>query len=321
MPPMPTIQPATSRPKKSRGFLLVVPTSVIVFSLLSLKLSGQDGNQIKKPLFRVGVETVFVHVSVTDPMNRIITGLGMDSFTLYEDKVEQNISFFHEGPAPVSVGILFDVSGSMRDNGNLDAARQALSSFIANSDPEDEYFLLTFNEKPRLAIDFTREGASIPNEVAFRQPGGRTALYDAVYLGLTKMREAHNDRKALILISDGEENSSRYPLSEIMELAKESGAQIYSIGEPGKLGYGRSEIESIVELSGGRAFFPGSFSELEYYIDLIHCELRNQYVLGYNPSHKDHDGKWRRIRIKLDAPEGLPKLAVRARKGYIAAGQ
>ncbi len=318
---MRTKQLATCRLKKSSRFLFAVSASVAVLSLMSLKLSGQDGNQIKKPLFRVGVETVFVHVSVTDPMNRIIAGLGMNSFTLYEDKVEQDISFFREGPAPVSVGILFDVSGSMKENGNLEAARQALVRFIANSDPEDEFFLLTFNVNQNLAIDFTREGASIPNDVALRQPGGRTALYDAVYMGLIKMREAHNDRKALIIISDGEENSSRYPLSEIKELAKESGTQIYSIGEPGRLGYGRSEIESIVELSGGRAFFPGSFSELDYYIDLIHCELRNQYVLGYTPSHKDHDGKWRRIHIRLDPPEGLPKLAVRARKGYYAAGQ
>jgi Ca-activated chloride channel family protein len=119
-----------------------------------------------------------------------------------------------------------------------------------------------------------------------------------------------------ILITDGEDNSSRYSSSEVREFAKESDAQIYAIGEPGNLGYGPGEIQAIVHLTGGRAFFPNSLSSLDYYIDLIHAELRSQYVLGYVPKNRDHDGKWRKIRIKLDQIKGLPKLMVRAREGY-----
>ena len=157
------------------------------------------------------------------------------------------------------------------------------------------------------------------SEGALKQPAGRTAVWDAVYRGLDKMKAAKNEKKALILITDGEDNSSRYSSSEVQEFAKESNTQIYAIGEPGELGYGPSEIETIVRVTGGRAFFPESFNALDYYVDLIHAELRSQYVLGYVPSRKDHDGKWRKIQVKLGQPKGLPKLAVRTKEGYYSA--
>lgn len=144
-------------------------------------------------------------------------------------------------------------------------------------------------------------------------------MYDAVYLGLDQIQGATNEKKALILITDGEDNSSRYSMAEVREFAKECDTQIYAVGEQGELGYGRSLIQSIVGLTGGRAFFPNSFNELDYYIDLIHAELRHQYVLGYNPTNAAHDGKWRKIQVKLDPPAGLPKLIVRTKEGYFAA--
>ena len=137
-------------------------------------------------------------------------------------------------------------------------------------------------------------------------------------MGLEQIKNGKNEKKALILITDGEDNSSRYTASEVREFAKESDVQIYAIGEEGKLGYGRSEIQNIVGLTGGRAFFPNNFNELDYYIDLIHAELRNQYIVGYAPSNKNRDGKWRRIKVKLEPPEGLPKLIVHAKEGYYA---
>jgi len=130
---------------------------------------------------------------------------------------------------------------------------------------------------------------------------------------------AKNDRKALILVTDGEDNSSRYTFSEVRDLATESNAQIYAIGLAGRLGYGRGVIYNIVSLTGGRDFFPGGFGDLGEGIDRIHAELHNQYVLGYNPSNKVHDGKWRKITINLDPPAGLPKLIVHAKEGYFAA--
>ncbi len=277
------------------------------------------GKKEENPLFQVGVDTVFLRVAVTDPMNRCVTGLDKNSFKVFEDKVEQNITMFSEEQAPVSVGIIFDRSASMKDNGNIQAARAAIVRFLESTNPDDEFFLVAFNQQPSLVADWTHESASLSNQIILKQPQGRTALYDAVYLGLEKIKEAKNQSKALILITDGEDNSSRYTPAEVKEFAKEADVQIYAIGEHGLLGYGQYDIEELVRMTGGRAFFPDSFNDLDYYIDLIHAELRNQYVLGYVPTNKAHDGKWRKVQVRLDAPEGLPRLLVRTREGYYSA--
>jgi Ca-activated chloride channel family protein len=285
----------------------------------ALRLTGGDlKGSDTKPLFRVGVDTVFVKVSVTDPLNRYVVGLEKGNFKVFEEKVEQNVSHFVQQAASISVGILFDVSGSMKANNNINSAKNAIVRFLRSANPEDEFFLVTFNQMPRLVTGFTNESAAIQNEISFKNPGGRTAIFDAVYMGLEQMKKAKNEKKALILITDGEDNSSRYSAAEVREFARESDVQIYGIGEEGQLGYGKGEIQNIVAMTGGRAFFPNSFNELDYYIDLIHSELRNQYVLGYVPNNKTHDGKWRRIHIKLDPPPGLPRLIVRAKEGYYA---
>ena len=291
-----------------------------VFLALCWSVPAIRGQETKKgserPVFRVGVDTVFVKVSVTDPLNRYVTGLEKNHFKVFEDKVEQNLIHFTQQSAPISIGIIFDVSGSMKDN--IHTARNSLVRFLQSGNPEDEYLLITFNQKTTLVQGFTHESSAIRNEVAIRNPGGRTALYDAVYLGLNQIRGGKNEKKAIILITDGEDNSSRYSAAEIREFAKEMDVQVYAIGEEGTLGYGRNEILNITKLTGGRAFFPNNFNELDYYIDLIHDELRSQYILGYMPTNKGHDGKWRRIRVRLDAVKGLPKLLVHAKEGYNA---
>jgi len=288
--------------------------ALLVLTASSWAQSSKKPSQ--RPTFRVGVETVFVKISVTDPLNRYVTGLEKLHFKVYEDKVEQPITHFTQESAPISVGILFDISGSMKEN--IHTARNSVVRFLESGNSDDEFFLVTFNQKTTLVQSFTHQSSSIQNQVSFSQPGGRTALYDAVYLGLEQIKNGKNEKKALILITDGEDNSSRYTASEVREFAKESDVQIYAIGEEGKLGYGRSEIQNIVGLTGGRAFFPNNFNELDYYIDLIHAELRNQYIVGYAPSNKNRDGKWRRIKVKLEPPEGLPKLIVHAKEGYYA---
>ncbi len=294
--------------------LLAKIGAVLLLTASSWAQSGKK--QAERPTFRVGVETVFVKISVTDPLNRYVTGLEKQHFRVYEDKVEQAVTHFTQESAPISVGILFDISGSMKDN--IHTARNSVVRFLESGNPDDEFFLVTFNQKTTLVQSFTHQSSSIQNQISFSQPGGRTALYDAVYLGLEQIKNGKNEKKALILITDGEDNSSRYTASEVREFAKESDVQIYAIGEEGKLGYGRSEIQNIVGLTGGRAFFPNNFNELDYYIDLIHAELRNQYIVGYAPSNKNRDGKWRRIKVKLEPPEGLPKLIVHAKEGYYA---
>ncbi len=297
---------------------ILISSIFLSAALQGVNLSGQTVRQSEPPTFRVGVETVFVKAAVTDPLNRYVTGLEKEHFRVYEDKVEQTISHFTQQAAPISVGIIFDISDSMKENNNIQKAKSAIMRFLEFGNPEDEYFLITFNQTTTLVEGFTHDKATVQNEIAFRKPGGRTALYDAVYMGLDQIQMAKNEKKALILITDGEDNRSRYTSSEVREFAKEADVQIYGIGEEGKLGYGRSEIQNIVGITGGRAFFPNSFNELDYYIDLIHAELRNQYVLGYVPTNKVHDGKWRKIQVKLEPPEGLPKLLVHAKEGYYA---
>jgi Ca-activated chloride channel homolog len=292
---------------------------IVVASMTSaFNLSGQTQKKSTPPLFKVGVETVFIKVSVTDPLNRYVTGLEKEHFKVFEDKIEQTISHFHQQSAPISVGLIFDVSASMKDNNNIKKAKNAIARFLQSGNPDDEYFLITFNQKTTLVQSFTAQNTSIQNDVAFQKPGGRTAMYDAVYMGLDQIKGAKNEKKALIIITDGEDNSSRYSPNEVREFAKESDVQIYAIGEEGKLGYGRTEIQNLVSMTGGRTFFPNNFNELDYYVDLVHAELRTQYVLGYVPTNKSHDGKWRRIRVRLDAPQGLPKLVVHAKEGYYA---
>ena len=201
---------------------------------------------------------------------------------------------------------------------NIMSARNSVVRFLKEGNARDEYFLVSFNDRTSVVQDFTSQAENLQSEVSISNPKGRTALYDAIYLGLEKMREARNEKKALIVITDGEDNSSRYTFSEVKQFVKESDVQIYVIGERGDLGYGRGVITEIIRLTGGRAFFPNSFKQLDYFVDLIHTELRNQYVLGYLPTNRDYQGKWRKIQVKLDPPEGLPKLIIRTKKGYFA---
>jgi Ca-activated chloride channel homolog len=259
---------------------------------------------------------VVLRVTVTDPLNRYVVGLEKEHFRVYENKVEQTITHFSNDRAPISVGIILDISGSMGDN--MVSARNSVIRFLEQGDAEDEYFLIGFNHNAQLLQDFTPRTSNVRNEVAVLTASGRTALYDALYLGLEKIRFSNNDKRALIIITDGEDNSSRYTFSEVREFAKESDAQIYVIGERGELGYGRGIISDIVRLSGGRPFFPENLKQLDYFCDLIHTELRNQYLVGYIPTDRNPDGKWRRIRIRLDPPEGLPRLSVRTKEGYFA---
>ena len=292
----------------------IIFPALILISLLATTGKGK-GTDVA-PRFTVGVDTVLVRVAVTDPLNRYVVGLDREHFRVFENKVEQTISHFSNDKAPITVGVILDTSGSMGDN--ILSARTSVMRFLEQGDSRDEYFLLGFSDRSNLIQDFTSSGETIQNQVSFTNPKGRTALYDAIYLGLEKMSGAKNDKKALIVITDGEDNTSRYTFREVKDFVKESETQIYVIGERGELGYGRGVINEIVRLTGGRAFFPHNFKQLDYFVDLIHTELRNQYVLGYVPLSKEFDGEWRKLQIKLNPPEGLPKLNVRAREGYFA---
>jgi len=265
---------------------------------------------------RVDVNSVRVRVSVSDALNRFVTGLKQEHFELYEDKVKQTIVNFTQQPAPVTLGLVFDVSRSMKPK--ILKARKNAIQFLEDGDPQDEFLLVLFSDRARVAQQLTHDIRHIQNKISLTTPKGNTALLDAIYIGLDKIQEGTHAKKALIVITDGEDNNSRYSFGEVKEFAREIDCQIYIIGEHGHMGYGESIMQQLAKMSGGRVFFPNSINELEYFIELIHSELRNQYILGYIPTNKRKDGSWRKINVKLDPPPGLPKLFLHYREGYYA---
>lgn len=300
---------------RSAAFSLLITLAACLAAFSAENKS--DVNTVQRnTTFRAGVDMVVLRAAVTDPLNRYVTGLEKQHFKVFDNKVEQTISHFSNDNSTLSIGIIFDRSGSMADK--IVSAKNSVVRFLELGTPQDEYFLVTFNDHVTLSQDLTFKVDDIRNQIALLQGKGRTAIYDAMYAGLQKITEAHNDKKALVLITDGEDNSSRYTFSDVKEMAKESDAQIYVVGERGDLGYGRGIISELVSLTGGRAFFPESLKQIDYYCDLIHTELRNQYVLGFIPSNATHDGRWHKLKVRLEPPEGLPKLSVRAKEGYFA---
>ncbi|MBM3774692.1 MAG: VWA domain-containing protein [Acidobacteria bacterium] len=274
---------------------------------------------------RVDTTLVLIPVTVTDPLNRFVTGLERENFRVFEEKVEQKVVQFSSEDAPLSIGLVFDVSGSMGNK--LDKSRQAAAQFFRTANPEDEFFLVQFNDRPELASRFTTSVEEIQNRLTFTQAKGRTALLDGIYMALTEMKKGRNPRKALLVISDGGDNSSRYTESEIKNLVREADVQIYAIGIFELLaGRGRTAEElagpgllsEIAEQTGGRHFPVENLADLPDIAARIGIELRNQYMLGYTPSSLEKDGKYRRIQVKLVQPRGLPPLRAFWRLGYYA---
>jgi VWFA-related protein len=277
---------------------------------------------------RVDTSLVLIPVSVTDPLNRFVTGLEKEHFRLLEDKVEQQISQFASEDAPLSVGLVFDASGSM--GAKLAKSRQAAAQFFKTANPEDEFFLVQFNDRPELVVPFTTNTEEIQNRLAFTNAKGRTALLDGVYLAMNQMKKAKNARKAVLILSDGGDNSSRYTESEIKNAVREADVQIYAVGifEPiharGRTAEelsGPGLLSEMAEQTGGRHFAIENLNELPDVAAKIGIELRNQYVIGYSPTNGNRDGKYRRVQVKLNQPRGLPALRPFWRQGYYAPAQ
>jgi Ca-activated chloride channel family protein len=276
-------------------------------------------------VIRSDVDMALVNVTVTDPFNRLVTGLDQDNFRVYEDNTEQEIVTFSSEDVPISIGVIFDYSGSMSDK--IDKAREAALQFFKTANPQDEFFLVSFNERAELTSAFTNSVEDLQSRMMLTAPKGRTALLDAIYLGLSQMRGAHNAKRALLILSDGGDNHSRYNENDIKRLVKEADTQLYAIGLYEPLGYrnrtpeelnGPSLLADITELTGGRVFAVEHLNDLPDVASKIGMELRNQYVLGYKPSNHVHDARWRKIKVKLRAPKGLPPLTAYAKTGYYA---
>jgi Ca-activated chloride channel homolog len=271
---------------------------------------------------KVDVDLVLVPVTITDPMNRLVTGLEKENFQLFEGNSPQQIRTFSSEDAPVSIGVIFDSSGSMASK--MDRAKEAVMEFFKTANPQDEFFMITFSDEPEVVSDFTSSVDEIQGKLIYAVPRKRTALLDAIYMGLSKMREAKYPKKALLIISDGGDNHSRYTENEIKANVKEADVMIYAVGIYDRYASAMEErlgpqlLSDVCELSGGRAFTIDNPNDLADVATKIGIELRNQYVLGYRPDKVVRDGKWRKIKVKLLPPKGLPPLKVYARTGYYA---
>jgi Ca-activated chloride channel family protein len=286
--------------------------------------ANQQRIQKGKPL-KIETDMTLVNVTVTDPYGRLVTGLEQENFRAFEDNTEQEIVRFSSEDVPVSIGVIFDMSGSMSDK--IEKSRLAAMQFFRTANPQDEFFLVNFNDRAQLVSSFTGSVEDLQNRLMFTSAHGMTALFDGIYLGLSQIRGAHNTKKALLIISDGGDNHSRYTENEIRKYVQEADVQIYAIGvfdaDGGKMPEelaGPSLLNDLTQMTGGRTFAVQGLNDLPDIATKISMELRNQYVLGYRPGNHAHDGKWRKIKIKLRPPKGLPPLTVYARNGYFAPG-
>ncbi|MCB1023360.1 MAG: VWA domain-containing protein [Acidobacteria bacterium] len=312
---------------------LVNRTSVIVFlCFISILTAFGQEPQPTPPTqgddtdaeIKVETDLVTLTLTVTDYYGRYVSGLTKNNFTIFDEKQKQKITFFSDTDAPVSIGILFDVSGSMSGEKIL-KAKNALSRFINTSHPRDEYNLIAFNKRAQLLMDRTRDGEAVLNKLTLVKPKDNTALYDAVYLGVERVTRGAHQKKALLIISDGQDNASRYSFKEVRRLMKESDVVIYSVGimdgrDSGSMEglQGQAFLDELASVTGGKSFYPSSAVEMDEIFERIALELRHQYSIGYTPDNFKPNGEWRKVKVKVKPPRGLPRLTVRSREGYYA---
>ncbi len=305
--------PAPAAPKDTRPVILGGDD-------VTRKAASAPGSNI-----RVDVNLVLVPMVVTDPMNRLVTGLERENFFLTDNNAPQTIKTFATQDAPLTIGIVFDLSGSMQSK--FIRARKALSEFLRTCNPQDEFFVVGFNDRPAIIVDYTSEVDDVEARMVMLKPENRTALIDAVYLGVNKLKSAKYQRKALLVISDGGDNRSRYTSNELRRAVRESEVQIYSIGifdmfaPTAEEREGPELLRDVSEATGGRVFPVIDLQDLSDVAQKISQELRNEYVIGYTPSDTKRDGTWRKVKVRLLPPPGLPNLTVHNREGYYAPSQ
>ncbi|MEW6126550.1 MAG: VWA domain-containing protein [Acidobacteriota bacterium] len=264
---------------------------------------------------RLQANLVSLIVTVTDPYGRFVTGLDKEHFEIYDNNVKQDIAMFSDEDAPITLGIIYDVSGSM---GNLTTRSfEVLKKFFYTSHDDDEYFVVAFNNKPQLVQDFTMMPEEILSRTIFVKAKGSTALYDAVYLAAEKAKQGRHPKKALLLLSDGLENNSRYSLKELKNMLKEADVQIYCVGFSSMI-EGSYTLKYLAELTGGRAFFPADDNEVGDLYTRMAIMLRRQYAIGFYPSDTSSGNKWHDVKIKINAPKGLGRISLYYKKGYQA---
>jgi Ca-activated chloride channel family protein len=297
---------------------------IVVCAVIFAAAAQQPADQ-SSARFTLDTTLVLIPVTVTDSMNRFVLGLHKEDFHLYEDGSEQKIANFSGEDAPLSVGVAFDTSGSMTDK--LRTSRRAASQFLRTMNAQDEAFLVEFGDQASLTVGFTNEFEEIQTKLTAASPGGLTAMFDGAQLALHEMQKAKNPRKAILIISDGGDNNSRYSAHEIESLVREADVQIYAMGvfQPSiSIGSSKEEVSGprllsqLAEQTGGRAFTASDANDLPSVAARIAIELRNQYVLAYRSTNRNNDGKYRKVEVKITAPSGIPNLKVHWRLGYYA---
>ena len=271
------------------------------------------GTQDSKDKIQLRAQLVSITVTVGDSLGRFVTGLTKRNFEVFDDGVRQEIAHFSDEDAPITLGIIYDVSGSMNDL--TSRSFQTLQRFFDTSHQDDEYFIVAFNDRAKLVQDFTISPSEIMSRVIFVKAKGSTALYDGVYLGLEKARQGRHQKKALLIISDGEENASRYSGRELREMLKESDVPVYSIGISQLYG-GMGTLEALSGWSGGMAFAPWDEPQTRDIYTRIALMLRHQYAIGFYPTDAESTVDWHKVRINVNAPKGLGKLWVNYKNGY-----
>jgi len=272
--------------------------------------------------FNSNASLVLVPVTVTDKKDHLVIGLERDNFSVFDGQERQVIRNLSNEDAPISLGIIFDTSSSMY--GKVERSSQAVVQFLRTANPSDEFFLIGFADRPELLVDFTSSAEDIQDGISRVTPEGRTALLDAVYLGLDTMRRARNERKVLLIVSDGGENHSRYNIREVWPVVKEARVQIYAmdiLDETPRTNaerWGPDLLRAISNVTGGRVFPIHSLKKIGAATSELAIELRNQYVIAYRPSDLVHDGKWHRISVRVTPPQNIPELRVYAKRGYYA---
>jgi Ca-activated chloride channel homolog len=307
----------------------VRPWGLAVSLICALSVAGRAQPDLAGTVaYRADATLVLIPVSVTDAANRYVLGLEKDDFRLLEDGAGQTIKYFSNEDTPLSVGLLVDTSGSI--GGKLDTSRQAAKEFLKTLNASDEAFLVEFSDQAHLTVPITQKTADIERRLNAESSAGLTALLDAVRTGLQEMKHAKNPRKALLIISDGGDNNSRYTATEIESLVREADVQIYAMGvfEPFlpfrltavEIG-GPRLLSELSEQTGGRALAATNARDLPPIAQRIGLELRNQYLLAYSPANQSRDGRYRRVQVTLLPPAALPPLKARWRLGYYAPGR
>ncbi len=314
-------------------------SAFLVFSALAGTVLAQSGSGVpprpqsdstqtganSAATFRADSNLVLIPISVTDELNRFVLGLQKKDFRLFDDGVEQSIAHLSGEDVPLSVGLAFDTSGSM--NYKLSTSKDAGKLFLKALNPEDEAFLVEFNDSAKLTAGFSNNADEIRNAIDKAQPGGLTALLDGIKLSLTSMKDAKNPRKAIVVISDGGDNHSSYTAKQIEALVREADVEVYAMGVFDPLASialtpeevsGPKLLSEISAQTGGRAFAATFAGDLPSVAARIAIELRNQYVLGYYPTNRARDGKYHTIEVKIPQPAGMPSLKAHWRQGYYA---